>query len=408
MDELTARVAERLELRGLDGAPSAGLADRVINVMRTRRRRRRRGAVLAAALAVAVVAVPASVLGRGAAPLEPTQTPPVTATGGPPGPPLVAPRAPEALDQVVDRSSALTLPVEFDVDGQLLLFRAEALGAGGIVLGGTGFDADPFRDTDRRIWIGLPATGGRVPLTGPADAWGHAAGGTVLAWLEHRDEQHDYQLMCAQLGSGRPPVQVTRGGVQKYEQPVHTDGDTIAWVDEENAAWVVTGCTGTPRRLPVDGPVVAFAYPEAFVVDLRSGDLRVVDVTTNASAPVAGVPAGIWNGDFTYFAASRELLAWVSNRTLMVLHRRTGRVYRSTSKLPVSNGAAGDRITLTAGDRLVVYTCRPMEGSPETSVAVVYDSATDREVLLASEAYTAGERLLWREGPDYVLATVRP
>jgi hypothetical protein len=91
----------------------------------------------------------------------------------------------------------------------------------------------------------------------------------------------------------------------------------------------------------------------------------------------------------------------------MVFDRATGVTREVTASLAASFGSAGDRVDLTAGRRLVVYTTRPMEGDPTSSAALVYDVVTGRTVYLASEAYAAGDLLLWREGPDYVVARVR-
>jgi hypothetical protein len=92
----------------------------------------------------------------------------------------------------------------------------------------------------------------------------------------------------------------------------------------------------------------------------------------------------------------------------MVFDRRTGITREVGAPLPSSNGVNGALIDLTAAGRLVVYATRPMDGSPMSSAALVYDVRTGRSVTLASEAYAAGDLLLWREGPRYVVARVRP
>jgi len=403
MDGLDARIetriAQRLAAPAADRVPPPGLADRIHEAIRSRRRRRRLSAGGAAAIAVAAAAVAVPVALADKPVPAPVATPRPTA----PSDPLVAPHAPAELDLLIDRAGVATVRVLLPDDRFLVLLRAEALGPGGVLLGGTGFDGDPYRSSDHRVW--LADQHGAAPLTGPVEAWAYAAGDRVHAWLEHRDDQHEYQLVCAE--QGRPPVQVSDRGVpKKYYAPVHVDRDVVVWVDETDHAWMVRGCTDRPRQLPVDGPVVAFAYPDAYVVDSVRGVLRVVNVETMVHGAVPGVPTGVWRSEL--FAASTELLAWLDAGRLTVLNRRTGGLHTIASALPASAGTAGETIHLTAGHRLVAYSSRPMEGSPTTSTALVYDSRTDQEITLPSEAFASGDLLAWREGPNYVVAPVRP
>jgi hypothetical protein len=404
MDEVTQRIAERLTAPAWESLPPADLAARILDAVRRRRRQRRRRTVLAGV--VAVVAAVAIVALRDPGPSATPPGPPATLL--PPAPTLVAPPAPEALYQLVDRSSAVTQPVLIESTGYL--FRVDAVGPTGVLLGGTGFDGDGFRDTDAGIWLAAPGDAPPVPLTARVNAWGEAVGDRIAAWLEHRDDQHDYQLICATLDGDRRPVQISDRGVPKaFPDPVHVDRDTIVWMDESEQTWSVNGCHGTPRRLPVSGPVVAFAYPDAFVVDLSTNNVRMVDVETHANSPAPALPRVDWQAaTFTGVAASDEAIAWLRGSTLMVFDRANGLTREVTAALPSSNGLNGDVIDLTAAGRLVVYATRPMDGSPLSNGALVYDVRTGRSVTLASEAYAAGDVLLWREGPRYVVARIRP
>jgi hypothetical protein len=404
VDEVTQRIAERLTAPAGESLPPADLAARILDAVRQRRRQRRRRTVLAGV--VAVVAAVAIVALRDPGPSATPPGPPATLL--PPAPTLVAPPAPEALYQLVDRSSAVTQPVLIESTGYL--FRVDSVGPTGALLGGTGFDGDGFRDTDARVWVAAPGDAPPVPLTARVDAWEEAVGDRIAAWLEHRDDQHDYQLICATLDGDRRPVQISDRGVPKgYPDPVHVDRDTIVWMDESEQTWSVNGCTGVPRRLPVSGPVVAFAYPDAFVVDLSTHDVRMVNVETHATSPAPALPRVDWRvATFTGVAASAEAIAWLQGSTLMVFDRATGLTREVTAALPSSNGLNGDVIALTAAGRLVVYATRPMDGSPMSNGALVYDIRTGRSVTLASEAYAAGDLLLWREGTRYVVARIRP
>jgi hypothetical protein len=402
MDQLEERIAERLRASTGENGPSADLATRIVGVVRSRRRRRQRVATVAAALTAVAIAVPVGLVLRGGPSAAPAAPAPSASLSSPPAPKepdlLGAPRAPGALDVLVNRPSAMTSPLRLT---PTLMFRADALGPTGILLGGTGFDGDPYRATDGRVWFTDPRTGRATALSKNGEAWGHAVGNHVLVWLEHRDEQHDYQLICADRSTGRPPVQISDGGVAKSSGPVQVDNDRLAWTDEADQTWVVRGCTGTPKRLPISGLVVGFTYPDAFVVDRRDNALRAVNVETNAYAPVAGTPVFRWDLDTTLqFAASAHLFAWISQSRLTIVERGTGHT-RTITSLP----GDGD---LAVGNRLVVYSHRPFDANPATSTAVVYDSVTGQQVALASEALISHDLLTWREGANYVVARVRP
>lgn len=62
---------------------------------------------------------------------------------------------------------------------------------------------------------------------------------------------------------------------------------------------------------------------------------------------------------------------------------------------------------LQVGDAFVVCSNRPPETSPTGFSALVYDLRTTESVTLESDALTAGDLLLWREGTDYVIAPAR-
>jgi hypothetical protein len=401
VDEVTRRIAERLTAPARESQPPADLTARILDAVRQRRQRRRR-TVVAGVMAVAAAVVIVALRNPG-----PSATPPgPPPTLSPPGPTLEAPPAPGALDALVDRSTAVTQPVLIASTGYL--FRVDALGPTGVLLGGTGFDGDPYRASDRAVWVAAPGDAPPVALTARVDAWAETVGERLVAWLEHRDGQHDYQLICAPLDGDRAPVQISDRGVPKgYPDPVHVDRDTIVWMDESEQTWSVNGCTGDPRRLPVSGPVVAFAYPDAFVVDLATREVRMVNVETHATAP-APVPPVDWSAGVAGIAASPQIIAWLRGPTLMVLDRATGLTREATAALPDGNGPSGDLIDFTAAGRLVAYATRPMDGDPKASAALVYDVRTGRSVTLASEAYAAGDRLVWREGTRYVVARIRP
>jgi hypothetical protein len=405
VDEVTRRIAERLAAPARESRPPADLADRILVAVRQRRRQRRRNTVLAGVMAVAIVAAIVALRNPG-----PTATPPgpppthSSPTLSAPASALLAPPAPEALDELVDRTSAVTQPVR--ISSTPYHFRVDSLGPTGVLLGGTGFDGDPFRDTDANVWLAAPGDAPPAPVTARGDPWAHSAGDRTVAWLEHRDEEHDFQLICIDLDRGRTAVQISNRGVPKtFANPVHVDGDTIVWMDERRTTWAMDGCAGTPRQLPASGPVVAFAYPDAFVADLATREIRMVDVETYEMAPVPVLSGVDWS---TGIAASPAAIAWVRGPTLMVFDRSTGRTREVAAPLPASNGTNGDLIDLTAGGRLVVYATRPMDGSPMSSASLVYDVRTGRSVTLASEAYAAGDLLLWREAARYVVAHMRP
>jgi hypothetical protein len=143
------------------------------------------------------------------------------------------------------------------------------------------------------------------------------------------------------------------------------------------------------------------------VIDLATRQVRMVNVETHAVSP-APVPPVDWSAGVADYAASPQIIAWLRGPKLMVLDRATGQTRQVTAPLPSSGGSNGDLIDLTVGRRLVVYATRPMDGDPRASAALVYDIVTGRSVRLASEAYAAGDRLVWREGTEYVVARMRP
>jgi len=132
-------------------------------------------------------------------------------------------------------------------------------------------------------------------------------------------------------------------------------------------------------------------------------------VVTATSTPVCGAPRFEGDGVVRVFAATATHLAWAVDGRLSVLDRRTGTVTEVPTTLPAATGGAGQVDFLTAGDWIVVCAVRPMEADPSSrSAAVLYDTASGRTAALESEAFAAGDRLAWREGTAYRIATLRP
>ncbi|MFB4276860.1 hypothetical protein ACBJ59_16315 [Nonomuraea sp. MTCD27] len=390
MDENPYGLRERFEAMTGDASPSPGLHARIIAAAAARRRSRRYGILAgAAALLVAAVLLP-SLAPR----TEPDEIAAVRTPTEPPG--LIAPDAPKELHAFLRPDPPARIPVRTR-DGRY--FRVDALGEMGTVLGGTGFDADPYRATDDRLWLATPSD--PVPAVAAATApqsWARAAGSELHAWAEPRGGAYDYQLMCVQSGS--TPRQVGTTGVTKgWPHPIRISGDVLVWTDETDVVRAATGCAGEPRELRRSGRAVAFSHPYAYVADGRR--LLRVDVRGGgAESTVAELPDGSVEDRPVIFAAAGDTVTWVAGRVLTVL---AGRERRQVS---LDSALAAQATDLTVGGRLVVLAARPAETDPSHYAALVYDLRTGDTVRLAAEAYAADGWLLWRERDAYSLARV--
>ncbi len=406
MDEFETRIAERLAAPGAGAMLPPQLAGRVLTAVEARRRRRRWmwAGVFAGVIALVV---PLSLVVRGgpsASDLRPA--PDQSRTPEPSRPVPEAPLASSTLDQMVDRSAASVFPVRLP-DG--LLFRAEALTPSGLVVGETGFDADPYRQSDDQVWLVGPEAARSVALG--RYAWAYVASDSAVAWAEPLGDGYEYQLMCVELDqASHTPVQVSETGVAKWSPsgPILHDGTTFLWMDEgttlqdDERLWTADGCGGVPHELTVTGSVVAVVGNEAYVVDPTDGLLRSVDLDSGAVSAVAELPRDLWADEFAtrQFAVTDTVVAWTLDRTLTVLDRESGVTRQVTITLP-------GFCELQVGDVFVVCSSSPPETSPIGFSALVYDLRTTETVTLESDALTAGDLLLWREGTDYVIAPAR-
>jgi hypothetical protein len=103
----------------------------------------------------------------------------------------------------------------------------------------------------------------------------------------------------------------------------------------------------------------------------------------------------------SFFAASGATHAWVDDNRLFV--RSPGAVREFDGCVPT-----GGIFELTVGSRLVVCaTRRTTADDTIVNQAVVIDPGSGVRVILASEAYVAGDLIAWREGDHYTVAPVR-
>lgn len=214
--------------------------------------------------------------------------------------------------------------------------------------------------------------------------------------------------MCAEPNDETPVArQISDRGVSTWPEPIHVDDEVIVWVDEANGVWAVQGCDGTPWQLPVSPPVVAFAYPDVFVADPAASELHKLDLETETVTRVAELPEDLLQQDDARFAANDEVVVWSADHRLTLLDRRTGGTREITAGLPDNSRGVGEIIDLTVGNRFVAYSSRGMESDPANNAALVYDLDTATAVALRSEAFAAGDLLLWREDTNYLLAAGR-
>ncbi|GIF76523.1 hypothetical protein [Asanoa siamensis] len=362
MDQLERTLGDHLSRAGADLRPPAGLADRITTAI-VHRRRRRRVVATAAVAAALVLVVPAVgwVSGR----------PGPSGTGAAAGPSAASALPPEIAALVTDVTT-------YDLD------RVDSVGPTGVVVGGP----------EQELSVDTPGAPTRTLARSP-HAWAAAAGQDIVVWADHRDgDRHDFQVMCA--GGTREPRQVGDRGVLKRDNPIQVSDDTLLWTDEAGQAWYAEGCAGAPRKIDARGHAVAFAFPDAFLVDDTTGELRQVDVRTGTQQLVPGAPRFDVPTGGQVFAATTTHLAWASEGRLSVLDRRAVVV----NTVP---GGVTATARLTAGDRFVVCAS---DGRPETTV---YDTATGRVSGLRMPALAAADRFAWREGDTtWRVAVLRP
>jgi hypothetical protein len=320
---------------------------------------------------------------------SPIPSPPTPASGRIP----FAPEPPAALRSFAELHAPQRRQVPVDQRG--LPLRVDAVSTTGLLLGGAGFDSDPYRAVDR-VGVVEPRRTAVRWLTGdsPGLIYGRAAGTGLVAWAEARDTGV-LQVMCARAGNRWRPVQISPTGVRLTDHPVYAEGSTVAWTDESGAAWAADDCGRA--RLIGRGAVVAIALPVAY---LRGSDgVAIVRLTGRPGTTRLPVAA-----DGVRFAAYGDHLVWVANGAMAHYDRRTGDVRALEAVLPsAAPGAFGD---LTVGNRLVVYTSRPMEGDPSLTRAIVYDLTTGAWLPFGAEVFAAGHAIVWREGDHYAVTIV--
>ncbi|MFI6504418.1 hypothetical protein [Nonomuraea typhae] len=350
MDEFARMAGERRRKWTSDASPPPDLYTRILDSAD----RRRHALTGSAALLVVVVLIPVfAVRGvqRGTDEAVPRQTSTEQPTAD-----LLAPDTPGELHTLLRPGPPARIPVRVGD----LYFNAESLGEGGTVLGTTGFDADPYRATDYRVWLATPSESTPTPIAvSVRGARGRAAGTRGMAWAEPRDDAYVYQLMCVQDGAA--PRQVGKTGVAKAWRPVHMSGDEIVWTDEANATWVAFGCRGEPRRLLWYGPAVAFACSDVYVTHDRR--LERVDLRDESASTMAELPGVHSTDQPVLFAATPYTVAWVEGRIIKVHHWRE----RRTREFPVTAHLGTEPTELTAGTRLIVLTARPWRPAPAGS-----------------------------------------
>jgi hypothetical protein len=322
---------------------------------------------------------------------SPSSSPPARAAGRIP----IAPEPPAALRSFAELYAPERRQVPVDQRG--LPLRVDAVSTTGLLLGGAGFDADPYRADDRVGLIEPGRTAVRWLTRGSGGTiHGRAAGAGLVAWAETADAG-ELQVMCARAANSWRPVQISTTGVELTDRPVHADGSTVAWTDESGTAWAADDC-GPARRIG-RGAVVAIALPVAY---LRGSDgIAVVRLTGRPRTTRLPVVA-----DGVRFAAYGDHLVWVANGAMVHYDRRTSDVRQLRAVLPSAPGASGEIVDLTVGNRLVVYTSRPLEGDPSLTQAIVYDLTTGAWIPFGAEVYAAGHAITWREGDHYAVTTV--
>lgn len=380
MDDLERHVAELLVKPFTGAAPPQELGPRIVHG--AARRRRRFVMATAAAGAALLIVVPVVVMQwAGASPgAERTLTASATPSS-------------VRLDALVDQRSVVRI-------GRVLPgappFEARALGRDGTVLGvvdrgggertvpATGvWRVEPGSSTPRRL-VTLPSQQG-------AFLWTMAASEQGYLWPNGEG------LTC--LGpNGKGPVRTLSANAGGKDAFYAGDG-VFVWSEDGSSVIVSDGCAATTRRFPVPGELVAFSYPHVFV--RSSNNVRQLDVRSGVvkALTAVGAPEG------AVFAADRHKLLWTDGDMLMVHDRRTGATRQELRGLP--NAGTGYYFgRLATNGRFVVYSAEHQDDASD-STAIVLDLSTGRKAKLPGQAWITGNRLLWRDGNDYLLAHLR-
>ncbi|MFI6520616.1 hypothetical protein ACIBF1_34040 [Spirillospora sp. NPDC050679] len=379
MNGIEERLKQALDAQAATVRPRPGA--RAENTRRLRRAKARRVSVIpaVAVAAAATVALPFAALGPG--------------DGDAPGRTAFAPGGPSAPD-LVDQASIVRISTRLPGGA---VFRADALGTDGSVVG---------RSEDGRVWHAGPR-GGTPRSLGVRASGGLTTGPGFVTWITR-----DGGDLACRTPDGRTQVVSPQGAAP--DRPVFADGGAVVASDPMVQPFAAKGCAkgrtliGHGKR-PVLGTAKAFAHPTVFVAE-PSNDrvLREVDVTTDDVVREHPLPAGVraqtmdrqeqrWQA-----AASDRYFAWAVGGVLRIVDRSDWK--RTLAPL---NGrpftASGDtEARLTAGYRLVVYST--ITGDDRS---LVYDTRTRTATTWPGEVQAAGDRLLWRDGGDYLTARVR-
>ncbi|MGI5163682.1 hypothetical protein ACQEU3_04935 [Spirillospora sp. CA-253888] len=380
MNGIEERLKQALDAQAGTVRPHPGA--RAENARRLRRAKVRRRsvvpvvAVVAAAAAALPFAVPA--LG-GDAPRRAASGP-----GGPGGPPVPG---------LVDEASVVRIP------GRLpggAVFRADALGTDGSVVG---------RSEDGRVWQAGPR-GGTPRSLGVRASGGLTTGPGFVTWIARGGGD----LTC-RTPDGRTRVISPQGAAP--DRPAFAGGGSVIASDPMLQPFVADGCargrTLSGHGKPAFGTVKAFAHPTVFVAE-PSNDrvLREVDVATGRIVQEHPLPAGVRDltmdreEQFWQAAANDRYFAWAVDGHLQIVDRTDWRRTLAPHRPAAFPGVEDTRARLTAGDRLIVY-------STITGVdrSLLYDTRTRTSATWPGEVQAAGDRLLWRDGDDYLTARVR-
>jgi hypothetical protein len=398
MRELEQEIEDRLQALADDAPPPPDLSARILHRVSVRRRRRRAAEATAVTLAVvASIGRPAYVSARphhehpaaAATPLAPsidTMTPTATLS-----------EQPNSVTMVADPGD-----IPRRLPGGWIL-SAYGVGSDGGVLGvGVKYASDGTEQEDGRLWQFGKGAAAPATIASPAGLWTAASGDGVIVWPEHRDAQHDFQLLCR--SGAAAAQQVGDRGVAADTGGFHVDRDVIVWTDEgRRTVWMTKGCAGSPRAIDTAGYAVAFSYPHAYIVDATApGEIRQLDVVTGATVRRT-LPSTVTRDGTVQYAAGPQTLSYSDGHGLVVIDTKTWRPRTVSTRLPHSKGLNGEQTTLTAGDGAIVYSTRPLDGAPDTDKSVVYRTDHPKVSTLKGEAYTKGKWLIWRDHNVYRL-----
>ncbi|MEV0385217.1 hypothetical protein [Nonomuraea sp. NPDC050643] len=410
MDDLEHRLSTLLS-EPQEGDPPPGLAGRIHRSVAVRRRNRRTAWLGLAACATAVtvgvaVGVPLGLGGRDAATTadlkpdpavvtltatsdpsphrptampEPTRTVTVTPaeTGGSPT---------ERMLRSLNALTGVTTIAGRTSSGER--FTPAALGADGTVLGTTADGA-----------VAEVSAGGGTPQ--PLDV---TAGSGLGVDAGFRTWTEDGEQRCRTTDGATHTVSPQGADPQA---PVWVDGGVIVGSDVMRQPYVAQGCAGPGRVVtdgqPAAGRAVALAYPYLFTAErANAGRLRLVDVRTGAIAAEHPLPEGvrrqlIGDPDQKWYAgASGTWFAWVADGVLRTVARDSWRPASTRAGMPAPR--KGEAARLTVGDRFVAYTTG--------TLSIVHDPVTGTTFKSPGVVLAKGDRLLWRQGGHYRLATL--